>query len=352
VDLQAPFQRHVHLETTALPAIFGLSGSRRGDGAMVQSETLRADSVHFREAAERASLPSPAEPGARATDSQTPRPPEVELRWRFTVLAPLALSSAPALAAPGLSAATLRDTLATFNAHAAYPLPPLSPSELKALADGEVFKTIDRPGGDERRRAIGMLVVPTRQADLWVACQDPHFTATEELTELRLSRDPSTGRASWYGHADLPSPFHDRHWVVDVWNNHALAAATDGAMWEHPWRLDLGGVARVRGRVSAGEVGQVEVSAFDESIETPVNEGAWIAIDLPGDRALVAYHATTVVGGSIPDGLMSRFVLLGMDKMLRGVARRAIEVVPTHYVGGHEPIPAGGPGLTPTHGAR
>ena len=245
----------------------------------------------------------------------------------------------------------LRSTLATFNAHATYPLPELSPADLQTLADGAVFKTLDRPGDGERRRAIGMLVVASPQADLWVATQDPHFTATEELTELRLSRDPVTGRASWYGHADLPSPVHDRHWVVDVWNNHALAAATGGAMWEHPWQLDPGGVSRVRSRVAAGEVGRVNVAAFDESIETPVNEGAWIAIDLPGDRALLAYHATTVVGGSIPDGLMSRFVLLGMDKMLRGIGQRAREVVPTHYVVGHEPIPAGGPGLTPTHEA-
>jgi hypothetical protein len=134
---------------------------------------------------------------------------------------------------------------------------------------------------------------------------------------------------------------------VDVWNNHDLATKSSGTAWEHAWRLRPGGVAMAESRADAGDIGPVTGDAFRDSIETPVNEGAWISIALPDGRVLLAYHATTVVGGSIPTGLFSRFVLMGMSRMLRGVEQRARDVVPGHYQAGHEPLPAGGPGMTP-----
>ncbi len=120
----------------------------------------------------------------------------------FALLLPAALAGPPV---PELAA-----KLDQFNAHAEYPLPRLSARQLTDLANGEVVRILERPAGGDVR-AIGLLVV-----------------------EWRMTSGPDSGKATWYGHIDLPSPFKDRHWVVSVWNNHALHRATNGVAWEHP----------------------------------------------------------------------------------------------------------------------
>ena len=248
-----------------------------------------------------------------------------------------------------LSVADLRAQVTTFNAHATSPLPELSGDQLRALLAGDVVRVLDRPKSDPRiRRAVGLVLVEAEQRAAWVAAQDPHFVAVDGLTELQLTRDPSTGRASWYGHIDIPSPFDDRHYVVDVWNNHALHAASGGTLWEHAWQRNPTALPGVRARVAAGEVGALDVADFDASIETPLNEGAWIAMATPDGRAVLGYHATTLVGGHIPEGLFARYILLGLKSMMRTVQARAQGPIQAHYRGGHRPLPAGGPSMTPT----
>ena len=149
----------------------------------------------------------------------------------------LALLLPVALAGPPVT--ELTEKLTQFNAHAVFRLPTLSARQLADLSSGQVVRILERPANGDVR-AIGLMVVQAEQRDLWVAAQDPHYVAADGLVEWRMASDTQNGRATWYGHIDLPSPFKDRHWVVDVWNNHALHTATGGMAWEHPWRLNEG----------------------------------------------------------------------------------------------------------------
>ena len=148
-------------------------------------------------------------------------------------------------------------------------------------------------------------------------------------------------RARWYGIVDLPRPFSDRHYVVDVWNNHELAAATDGRAWEHPWTLVPGGVASARSLVAEGKVPDTDLSMWESAVETPTNLGAWVAVELPDGGSLFAYHAATRVGGNIPEGMMLQYVKATLDATLRAVEKRARQTVPGHYTAGHAPVVGG-----------
>lgn len=94
-------------------------------------------------------------------------------------------------------------------------------------------------------------------------------------------------------------------------------------------------------RAEAGNLKDLERSDLEACIVTPVNFGAWFYIDLGDGKSLLGYHAATVVGGNIPDSLVTRFVLAGLDELLGGVETRAREVVAGHYVEGHEPLRGG-----------
>lgn len=250
-------------------------------------------------------------------------------------------------AAPG-GAGALRQALSRFNQDATEPLPALTDGQLQQLLAGDVVRFLDPPEASSgARRAVGLMLSDRDPAELWVASQDAHYVALDDLTERRLRLDASTGRAVWYGHIDLPAPFKDRHWMVDVWNNHALYANSEGLAWEHAWRERRDSLGEARPLADSGALGAVDAQVFDDSLETPLNRGAWVLLSLPDGRTLFVYHATSVVGGSIPEGLFSRYVLMGMDKLLRGIDQRARDLVRGHYRAGHAPLPGPGPFALP-----
>lgn len=255
------------------------------------------------------------------------------------------LISASASAA---SAEVLQSAVAEFNRGAVLPLPGLSAPQLDQLSRGEPVALL-MPGASESVwRSVGLIVAPVPMRDLWVSCQDPHFSNIERVTELRLAGSARTDRASWYGHIDLPTPISDRHWVVNVWNNHALAQQSGGRMWEHPWRVDPDGAARIRPYVERGEVGTLTLAQLDGSIYTPVNEGAWVVIALSDDESLLSYHSATDLGGIIPGRLVGQFNMSSMRTLLLRVVARADEVS-SHYRGGHAPLFGGDGQLIPVH---
>jgi hypothetical protein len=144
---------------------------------------------------------------------------------------------------------------------------------------------------------------------------------------------------------DLPRPFSDRHYVVDVWNNHDLAGKTNNTAWEHPWSLVAGGVQDARGVVEAGKVRKTDLDMWESAVETPTNAGAWVAIALPDGGSIFAYHAATRVGGNIPEGLMLQYVKSTLDSTLSAIEARAKAEVPSHYTAGHHTV-MGGDGQT------
>lgn len=249
--------------------------------------------------------------------------------------------AAPVLPAAAASDADVTAALNAFNRSAHYTIPTLSAAQRKRLLAGEVVKVVDHaPDGSGSRRATGFVLTDLSRDAMWVSCQDLHFVQNSTVHELQLD-SPNPGKLRWYGLVDLPRPFTDRHYVVDVWNNHKLAADTGGRAWEHPWTLVPGGVASARAAVEAGKVPNTTVRMWESAIETPTNVGAWVAISLPDGSSIFAYHAATRVGGNIPEGVMLQYVKATLESTLRDIERRARDVIPKHYSPPHPPMQGG-----------
>jgi len=204
-----------------------------------------------------------------------------------------------------------------------------------------VVRIVDEaPDGSGSRRAVGLIATPVSRDAMWVSCQDLHFVQNSTIHEYRMAFTPPD-KSRWYGIVDLPRPFSDRHYVVDVWNNHALASKTDGRAWEHPWKLVPGGVSSAKGLVEAGKVPKTDLHMYEDAVETPTNLGAWMAIELPDGSSIFGYHAATRVGGNIPEGMMLQYVKATLDTTLRAIEKRARDVIPGHYGNGHTAVVGG-----------
>jgi hypothetical protein len=256
--------------------------------------------------------------------------------------APPVAAADPAVASdPVVDRDALVRAVAAFNQHAHYRLPDISEPELAALLSGEVVRWIDRPNGpDGHRRAAALILTSVGRDAMWLACQDPHFLGDPSVHELRLTLRPPDD-ADWFGLLDLPAPFDDRYWMVRSWNNHALSVATGGVAWEHPWTSIAGDLDRVRTAAEAGEIVAVTAAGVDEAILAPSNDGAFVAIALPGGGSLFGYHATFAAGGNIPDWAVTRWAYSGLERAMRNYVDRATTVMPGHYGASHAPVVGG-----------
>jgi hypothetical protein len=255
------------------------------------------------------------------------------------------LLASPAPADEGRAKA-LQEVLELYNTHARFPLPVPRGSDLRRLAGGSVLKIRDKSAGpDAPHRAVGMLASSASVEDLWVSALDGHFVLVEELTEVRLT-DAREAPARWYQHLDLPWPFHDRHWVIDVHDRIELATASDNRCWEHYWELSPDGEAIAAEAVAAGRVPNIGPEDVAEDIYTPVNRGAWAVLDA-GELRLLVYHVTSVIGGNVPDKAVLDYGLLTLDSMLRRVERRTHGVIAEHYRDDHVPFRTGDGTLLP-----
>jgi hypothetical protein len=256
------------------------------------------------------------------------------------MLACLLACALPAAARPPTEA-EVRAAVADFDAAAVYRLPALGEARMAALLRGEVVRFVDQPGGGTAvRRAMGLMLTDVPRDRMWLACQDHHFMGDPAVHELRLSVDPPDD-AIWFGLADLPAPIADRRWVVRSWNNHALAAATGGRAWEHPWELARTDEAALAARIAAGELPAVDADMFAAAVDSPVNHGAFLAVALPGGHTLFGYHATFDPGGGIPDWLVARLAHAGLERGFRRYEARGRDVIPTHYGATHPPVVGG-----------
>lgn len=254
--------------------------------------------------------------------------------WLLSTLLSTALARPP-------TDAEVRTALGEFASGAAYKLAVLEPSQHEELLAGEVVRFVDVPAGaDGVRRVTALMITDVPRAQMWLACQDPHFTSDPSVHELRLALKPPDD-ALWLGLVDLPSPVSDRRWVVRSWNNHALAAATEGRAWEHPWELASTDPGALRSRIAAYEAEPVTAEMFDAAVVTPVNHGAFLAIRLPGAHTLFGYHATFDPGGGLSDWLVARWAHAGLERGFRRYEARGRDVIPNHYGAGHLPVVGG-----------
>jgi hypothetical protein len=219
-----------------------------------------------------------------------------------------------------------------------FPMPP--EHERARLLEGKVLKErIKDAKGD---LAVGMILSEEPLRDLWLGSLDPHFDNVKNVRSY-LFTPPPDAVTRWYGLVDLPFPFNDRHFLITTVLNKAMAEATAGRIWERTWNVDPDGVAVMEPIVAAGKVEGVDSHTFARAIYTPVNHGSWFLVQLDATRVLLGYSCATVIGGDIPDGLVTQHVLAGLDELLTKVVSRA-GTIAEHYKTGHDLL-VGGDGI-------
>lgn len=234
-----------------------------------------------------------------------------------------ALACAAAWAAP--TAADLQaswDALRpALDAHARYPFH-FSRKEWDVVAAGKVTRRRERLEGTDR--VLGMVWIDAAPDTVWIALQDPHVLLTEGLVEEDLPGS-TMERRFLFQSLDMPWPLSTRQWVILVENNQPLRDATAGAFWERTWDL-----SDRRGAVAEQ----------DKAVWLEMNEGGWYLVRA-GGGTLLGYHARTVVGGIVPDDMVTRWSFGRLRSMLEGIAERTVWAR-DHYVGDHVPIPRPG----------
>lgn len=214
-------------------------------------------------------------------------------------------------------AAAWEEHRAALQQHAVYPLR-WTDDEWARVAKGKVARRRERLEGADR--VLGMVWVDAPQDATWVSVQDPHGSYIDGMVHEELPGSTFQHRIL-YQSIDLPWPLASRQWVIEVVNNAALRDATTGEVWERTWKL-----SSLRGATHEDP----------DAVWLPENDGAWMYVEAGGGTLLV-YHVRTVVGGSVPDDLATRWSFSTLSGMLSGVRDR-LPWLTTHYVAGHELI--------------
>ena len=258
----------------------------------------------------------------------------------------LLLPLIPSAALAQVSPDQIIQALTTFNTHADIALPLPNPAQQKTLSRGGIFKTIQTLDSGNYR-VVGMIVAEIPRNQLWIANQHPRYGSYDSLIETMLAAD--NDRQVWYGFADFPSPFADRHWVVDNWNNHVLAEKTDNRQWEHLWRQHANGVEPARGSAEQGKLEGLDQATFDAAIVIPATLGGVAMLDLGNGWTLMASHSVFDLGGAIPERLLAEYFRQSMDRYFRLQLNRAREQVPVDYRAGGNAVMPGGDGKPLPH---
>ena len=246
-------------------------------------------------------------------------------------------------ATPVPTATVIQQHIKDFNKYSTQPIPIPSNTQIMNWKDGDVLSILDSSAGlDQPSRAVGYLLSTASMRDLWLACQDVHFTQNSSAKEA-LINTYSDKKADWFGYLDLPWPMSDRYWVVSVSNNATMAQATQNTQWEHPWKLKENSIQLANQYANQGKLQSMNIDAqmVQDAICTPVNQGAWIVIQIDNTYSMLIYHATTVVGGNIPNDLVTQWVKSSLEDMLQTIDQKAKTDVTNHYVGDHYLITGG-----------
>jgi len=226
------------------------------------------------------------------------------------LFAALAAAPTPALAGE------VQEALQLLAAHAAHPLPPVSARDLDRVVRGQEITLVSG------ERIAGLAIIEAPKEAVWATVHDQAVTGDPAVHELRLSV-AADGTEVWYGRMGLPSPLDDRQWVVRSTIDTELHRASGGVAWARSWTEVPGGLELARPALAAGHLPGVGVEALSDGVETPVNRGGWLLVSLGPDRTLVAYHARTDLGGSVPVWLVRDVARRQVGALLRRVARAA-----------------------------
>ena len=242
------------------------------------------------------------------------------------------------LSAQAVTEAELREALEQFNRGAQYALP--LDVDYQKLAAGRLVRVRQRGSGpDAAQQVIGLRIVDLPRDQMWVGARDPHFSQASNIQEVSLYDVPQ-GKV-WYQLFDVPRPFHDRHWVITVLDNHSLAELTEGKAWEHYWQITEGGEELAAEAIEAGRVPGVTPPDVENAVWTPINRGAYLGIRLNDTQTLWGFHVSLIISGNIPDGAVAEYSMMSLRGMFDTLTENATQAA-THYLPPHAEIPDGG----------
>lgn len=203
------------------------------------------------------------------------------------------------------------------------PPPEPAPALWTEVANGRVGVSTPTNGG-----VVAWGVLPLSRDLAWLTLTDDHLSdAVSGLTEVVLRGRGSTPKLL-YQRIDLPWPFVDRHWILNLSNNEALAVAS--GTWERSWRVDNGELPSARARTDPTE--------FDASQTVAINRGAWLLVPLDASHTLAVYQAATVLEGNIPAAAADSWTRSSLDDLYAGLGRHAVAVA-ARYGAGCAPQP-------------
>lgn len=214
-------------------------------------------------------------------------------------------------------------------------IPPLTGEELQRLAAREpvvITRTKDADAENANGMGVTALSIIDRPRELiWLALMGATSEHDNRLTRIRLA-DGEAGGYTKYQHVDLPWPFRDRHWVIDIRKNIALAEATDGHVWEHHWQLADNGENLLYNALDKGVDPGIDRKTIENSTYLPANRGAWVTAPLGDSTTLVIARLEADFGGFIPKALVKDFTRKRMEKGLKKV-EELTALVPERYDG-------------------
>lgn len=200
----------------------------------------------------------------------------------------------------------------SVEAKSAFPLA-FEPGDFATLVGGDTIARRVFVGDDAF--AFGAVLVPASLEATWVAIQDtPHWPP--DALRIDWLNDSSLHRRS-YMYLDLPMILTDRQWVTEYAPNADLAVATGDRVWQRVWTT---------GDPSAAPAPDPDAMWVD-------NQGTWTLI-VVGDHTLALFSVHAALGGSIPEGISTRFTVSTLHSSMRTVVDRAGTMV-THYDAAH-----------------
>ena len=163
---------------------------------------------------------------------------------------------------------------------------------------------------------MGVGVLSVSREEAWLSLTDDHLSDdVSGLVEVALQGHWSSPKLL-YQRLDLPWPIHDRHWVIGLTNNAALA--TRAGVWERAWTLRTDALEGARTRT--------DTEAFDAAETVSVNEGSWLLVPLDAGHTLGIYQARASLGGAIPDGAVDTYTRSSIRGLFEGVERHVNSV--------------------------
>ena len=243
------------------------------------------------------------------------------------------------------ASAAMASGLAAYSSAAN--LPELSESQLARLGGGETVVVLanDVRNDDDvdSLGIVGLRVVDAPRLLVWLSLFDGRHEPHSRYSRATLRRGTD---GSWvrYQHVNLPWPFRDRHWVIDASKNRRLAAESDGAIWEHRWRLHDDGPSLALLAYDEGLVEGLERRRLERSIYLPANRGAWTLLEIDAGVTLVVAHVNVDLGGLLPAGLVRRYsrsqLAAGLDALAEtsAVAHTHYDADPVLYDGHGKPV--------------